>query len=248
MHAGAALPVLAWSGMLERGSAVPAAGTERHRDRPRALFCFDGLMRVVSAAGHFFIPDRFGIWLPPGTVCPVDLAGRVEFQSFLLHPRFCARLDMPPHPTVLRASSLIRGIGRRCLADAAGPSTRLGGAGRDRAARQPDLHLPGSGDPRLVVVMSRVLEAPREAGNLDRLAAGIGVSERTLARLFRQDTGLSWRAWRDRLRFFLALEGMQAGRNSTELAGWLGYSSTSAFVAAFRRQAGTSPSAWRQRP
>lgn len=244
------MPVQAWSGTLDAGCDVPVGDAEA--DRPRVLFCFDGMMRVETDAGRWFIPDRFGIWIPPGTAPVVELTSRVEFQSFLLHPRLAAHLDMPPRPTVLRATPLMRGIGRRLTPSA--PLTppeqrRLGRVALDEIARldRPDLHLPGSRDPRLAQVMARLMDRPAEAGNLGWLAAKVGSSERTLSRLFPQETGLSWRDWRDRMRFVLAVEGLQAGRSSKELATWLGYSGTSAFVAAFRRQSGMTPSDWRSR-
>lgn len=241
-------PVTAWSGHLDSGARWAARGD----DRAQVMFCFDGLMRVETGAGRWFIPDRFGIWLPPGTAPHVTLAHRIEFQIFLLHPRFCPRLGLPGHPTVLRATPLIRGIGRRLMPSAPLPAAerrRLGWVALDEIARleRPDLHLPGSGDPRLARAMTHLLDRPRDAGNLARLAADVGSSERTLSRLFQNETGMSWRAWRDRMRFVLALEGLQLGRSSTDLAASLGYSSPSAFVAAFRRQSGMTPSEWRHR-
>ena len=250
------LPIHAWSGTLDVGDPVPRLQASPGAGWAQALFCFDGLMRVEMSEGRWFIPDRFGIWLPAGTTPAVELKARVEFQSFLLHPRFASRLDMPPAPTVLRASPLIRGIGRRLMPgppyDTAptGPEKRrLGWVALDEIARldRPDLHLPGSGDPRLTKIMSRLLRRPAEANNLARLADEVGSSERTLSRLFRQDTGLSWREWRDRMRFVMAIEGIQIGRSSTELSNWLGYSTPSAFVAAFRRQSGMTPGEWRHR-
>lgn len=250
------LPVLAWSGTLDVGDPVPRLQASPGSAWAQALFCFDGLMRVEMSEGRWFIPDRCGIWLPAGTAPSVELTARVEFQSFLLHPRFAMRLDMPPVPTVLRASPLIRGIGRRLMPGASETSSlsgpekrRLGWVALDEIARldRPDLHLPGSGDPRLSRIISRLLRHPAEANNLARLAGEVGSSERTLSRLFRQETGLSWREWRDRMRFVVAIEGLQMGRSSTELSNWLGYSAPSAFVAAFRRQSGMTPGEWRHR-
>lgn len=153
---------------------------------------------------------------------------------------------------VLRATPLIRGIGRRMMEpETMSPDQhrRLAWVALDEIGRleQPDLHLPGSGDPRLARVMAHLLNHPRESRSLARLAALVGSSERTLSRLFRTETGMSWREWRDRMRFVLALEGLQAGRSSTEIAAQLGYAGTSAFVAAFRRQGGMTPTEWRHR-
>lgn len=238
--------LLAWSGQLEKG-ARPAA---HDCNRAQVFFCYDGLMRVEAGQDRWYIPDRFGIWLPVGLDTQIEVAQHIEFQSFSLHSRVAQRLGMPDRPTVLRATPLVRGIGRRLMdGDALGVAAqrRLGMVALDEIARleRPDLHLPGSREPRLSRVMSHLLERPQDAGSLAALADNMGTSERTLSRLFQNETGMSWRAWRDRMRFVLALEGLQIGRNSTELAAKLGYSSPSAFVAAFRRQSGMTPTQWR---
>jgi len=91
------------------------------------------------------------------------------------------------------------------------------------------------------------LARPQDRRGQASLAAAVGVSERTLTRLFRSETGLSFRDWRSRMRFMLALERLDRGESSTSLAHGLGYSSPSAFIAAFRKQFGAPPSAYRKR-
>lgn len=241
------LPVSAWSGEL-----IPGARLSLYRAATaQALFCFDGLMRVEAGEDRWFIPDRFGIWIPPGTVPHVDIIEPLEFQSVLLNPRFSGRIAMPQHPVVLRASPLMRGIARRLMTSdqlTRPEQRRLGWVALDEIARldRPDMHLPGSRNPRLARVMDHLLTHPRDAGSLAQIAALAGVSERTLSRLFPSETGMTWRDWRDRMRFVLAIEGLQMGRRSTDLANTLGYSSPSAFIAAFRRHSGLTPTEWRQ--
>lgn len=239
------LPVAAWSGPLAKGGRL--APDSR---RAMVLFCFDGLMRIEVGEDRWFIPDRYGIWIPSDTRLQVEASDTIEFQAFQLHPKFGNRIKMPNTPTVLRATPLMRGIARRMIQHAPLPQAeqrRLGWVALDEIARldRPDLHLPGSSEPRVAAVMNRVMGSPREANSLNQLAHAIGTSERTLSRLFQQETGLTWRDWRDRMRFVLAIEGLQLGQSSSALAVSLGYAHTSAFVAAFRRQSGMTPTEWR---
>lgn len=239
------LPVVAWSGPLPKGAELAP-----HSAQTMVLFCFDGLMRVEVGGDRWFIPDRYGIWLPAGTWPTVEASDNIEFQAFQLHPKFGSRITMPGQPTVLRATPLMREIARRLMQAEPLPQAqqrRLGWVALDEIARleRPDLHLPGSGEPRIAAVMARVMDAPREASSLSQLAHATGTSERTLSRLFLHETGMTWRDWRDRMRFVLALEGLQLGQSSSALAASLGYSSPSAFVAAFRRQSGMTPTEWR---
>ncbi|MDO6592146.1 hypothetical protein DS901_04790 [Loktanella sp. D2R18] len=239
------LPVVAWSGLLPKGADVAPRSAWA-----MVLFCFDGLMRVEVGEDRWFIPDRFGIWLPAGTMPVVEAATQIEFQAFQLQAKFDDTTAMPTAPTVLRATPLMRGIARRMTQSPSVPQAqlrRLGWVALDEIARleRPDLHLPGSSDPRVAAVMTRVMESPRLSASLSLLARATGTSERTLSRLFLHETGMTWREWRDRMRFVLALEGLQQGQSSTALADALGYSGPSAFVAAFRRQSGMTPTQWR---
>lgn len=69
----------------------------------------------------------------------------------------------------------------------------------------------------------------------------LGVSEKTLSRLFLSDTGLTFRAWRQRLRLLSALPALEQGERVTDVALACGYESTSAFINAFRQQFDATP-------
>ena len=70
---------------------------------------------------------------------------------------------------------------------------------------------------------------------------GSGASARTIQRLFREETGLRFAEWRRRLRLLRALELLGDGTSVTAAGIEAGYDSTSAFVAAFRREMGFTP-------
>lgn len=70
------------------------------------------------------------------------------------------------------------------------------------------------------------------------------MSERTLARRFEAELGMSLRTWRRHLRLFKAIEFLGGGLGVTQTAMELGYGSTSAFVFAFRSEMGSSPQAY----
>ena len=67
------------------------------------------------------------------------------------------------------------------------------------------------------------------------------MSERTLARLVVRETGLSFGAWRLRIIMLAATHHLLAGECVEEVAERFGYSSASAFTAAFRRIFGLTP-------
>ena len=81
---------------------------------------------------------------------------------------------------------------------------------------------------------------------LGDVARAARTSARTLARRFAEEIGMSWQQVRRRLRMIRAAEALaEDQRPVTEVAMSVGYSSSSAFNAAFRDVIGTTPTAFR---
>jgi AraC-like DNA-binding protein len=69
----------------------------------------------------------------------------------------------------------------------------------------------------------------------------VGASDRTLERSFLSQTGLPFGRWRTLVRLQAALPRLAAGEPVSAVATAIGYETTSAFTAAFRRETGTTP-------
>lgn len=76
---------------------------------------------------------------------------------------------------------------------------------------------------------------------LEDLCSECGASKRTMQRLFIEETGMSFTAWRQRLRLIGAMQRLATGESVTAAALDAGYNTLSAFIAMFRRQLGTTP-------
>ena len=72
-------------------------------------------------------------------------------------------------------------------------------------------------------------------------AREVGAGGRTLSRLFAAETGVSFGRWRTRLRVRAALELPATGEPVAVVGRQVGYGTTSAFIAAFRREVGVIP-------
>jgi AraC-like DNA-binding protein len=103
------------------------------------------------------------------------------------------------------------------------------------------LHLPMPRDRRLHGLAEALIADPGDARDLADWSRRAGASERTLARLFVAETGLTFGAWRQRLRLLTAMTRLAAGEPVTTVALDLGYASPSAFTAMFRRRMGAAP-------
>jgi AraC-like DNA-binding protein len=85
------------------------------------------------------------------------------------------------------------------------------------------------------------MDDPSLRFTIEEWGARVGASNRTLIRLFQRETGMSFGRWRQQLHIGLALQRLASGQSVTNIAFDLGYESTSAFIAMFRRMLGTTP-------
>lgn len=103
------------------------------------------------------------------------------------------------------------------------------------------LHVAVPQDDRLGRICESVLSRAGEIRTLDEWALLTGLSRRTITRLFRRETGMSFSAWQQRVRLMEALARLGGGASVTSVALDVGYDSPSAFTAMFKRVLGTCP-------
>lgn len=102
-----------------------------------------------------------------------------------------------------------------------------------------DLHLPS--DARLRRVVDVLRAKPNNPNSLEDWAQIANASERTLARLFRNETGLSFRQWRQQAPLTAAMCALSVGESPTKAATLADFDSQPAFGAAFRKFFGITP-------
>lgn len=103
------------------------------------------------------------------------------------------------------------------------------------------LFMPEGKDRRLKKVIYTLRNNPGCTDSLTALAQSAGTSQRTLARLFEKETGMTFLRWREQLRMMVAIERMMSGQSIVETAFDLGYQSASSFTTAFTRRIGIPP-------
>jgi AraC-like DNA-binding protein len=104
--------------------------------------------------------------------------------------------------------------------------------------------LPLPEDARAAAVARQVLAAPSGDHSLDDLSRRHAVGRRTLERIFRSETGMSFGLWKQKARLSDAVRLLAEGRSVTDTALDTGYASVSAFIAAFKRTFGCTPGQW----
>jgi AraC-like DNA-binding protein len=208
-----------------------------------------GILYVRTDRGSWVVPPRRAVWLPAG----IPHSHRAHGRTQMLTLPFPA--DLSPlsaiEPTVLAVGQLLREV-IIALADGHGldPDDRrdLHRIALRRLTPTPVLrhHLPAPTDPRLRDVAAILADDPADERTLAELGRAVGASERTLSRLFRRDTGMSFPQWRAQLRLQHATLLLAEGSSVTSAATGSGYSNVSAFIAAFRDAFGVTPAVYRQ--
>ena len=224
-----------------------------HRHLRGQVYCIEsGLLQVRTRYGSWLLPPHRAGWMPPGELHTVSVSGPMSGWGLFLAPEACAGL--PERPCVIGTSELMRALVRRAsnwvLAERLQPEQeRVSAVLLDELRRAPQepLHLPMPVDRRLLRIAHAVLQAPQDNRSLEDWAGHAGLSARSLSRLFRHETALSFAQWRQQARLSRALESLAEGMPVAQVAEATGYANTSAFIAMFRRACGQSPARYFER-
>jgi len=211
-----------------------------------------GVLAVSTEAGGWIVPPHRAVWIPAGAAH----AHRAHGPTLMRTLAFDRAMDpiRVDRPTVLAVSPLLREviISLTSLDGTGAEADRRRGNLRQVAfdqLQQVDtlpLHLPSPADERLRDIAALLHADPADQRNLAAFGAAVGAGERTLSRLFRRETGMSFPQWRTQLRLHHSLVLLASGASVTAVAADCGYSSTSAFIESFRHAFGTTPGRYRQ--
>lgn len=235
--------IQAFAADYTEGHVIPL---HRH-SRAQLLHAESGLMAIEAASTSWLVPPGVALWLPPGMPHEVRAVTAISMRT--LYIRSDAAVGLAEHCRAIAVSPLLRELIFRAVTFSPhyapdSPEGRLMAVILDEIREQPDapLNLPLPRDRRARRVADALVADPADGRPIEEWASVTGASARTLARIFREQTGLSFGQWRQRRRLLTALERLAAGEAVTVLALDLGYSSPSAFAAMFRRALGHPPS------
>jgi AraC-like DNA-binding protein len=222
-------------------------------------YCSTGVLQVTAEqSGHaggevtYIVPPSRAVWIAPGAQHHVTVLEAAEFRTLYLDASATPKgwtgcrvmvvspllresihaLDSatPEHPLPTAREQLLSSLVLDELARA------------DTQALGVPMPHPQTGDKRLRALCEAVLRAPSERATLAEWAADTGASERTVARLFRDELGLSYQQWRQQAILAHALPLLTRGQSVSTVAAASGYASDSAFTAMFKAAMGQPPS------
>jgi len=229
----------------------------RHRERigwhdhaeQQLLYPSSGVLIVSTTHGSWVVPPQRAVWLPAAVAHAHQAYGATQVRTVAFP------VDVNPlgltQPTVLSVSRLLRELIIAITDDPARPRDEQRDLKRValhqlKPAPALQFHLPQPGDERLRDVTAILAEDPGSDRTLAELGRAVGAGERTLSRLFRAETGMTFPQWRAQLRLHHSLTLLASGLSVTATAIACGYSTPSAFTAAFHATFGTTPGTYRK--
>ncbi len=216
-----------------------------HR-RGQLISSVTGMLVLTTPQGTWVMPPQRGMWIPPGTLHDVRVIGAASMQSLYLEPGSTAGLS--DCCQVVGISGFMRALISEALElpllyDLAGRAGALMTLIQHELRQMPvlplSLPLPRRAD--LAQHCRAFLKAPAAHDVIEGWCVALGMSRRNFTRVFRQETGLSFAAWRQQACLVAALPRLATGEAVTSVAMALGYDNPNAFTSMFKRLLGVPP-------
>lgn len=222
-----------------------------HHEWGQMIFVNYGVITLEIKGERFISPPGFAIWIPPNSEHTCYSRHAAGFRSI----NICATEanKLPQFPSLIRLSSIALAI----IDDFFAREIYLPISDRDyrrslvfidelQDAMIGHTYLPSSNH-RLLTPILRELEAdPALRLTLKEWATKVFSTERTLARYFQKELGMSFNEWCTRLRFIHGISLLERGMTVEEIAFSVGYKSASSFITMFQNITGTTPDRYRQ--
>ncbi|MGH8204674.1 MAG: AraC family transcriptional regulator [Steroidobacteraceae bacterium] len=220
-----------------------------HHKRAQLIYACAGVTVVITEQASFVVPPQRAVWVPAGVEHEAYVRSHVSLRTLYLSEEAC--VGLPKTCRVIEISDLLREL----IVEACRIPIEYDVNGRDgrvmelilaelAAAPRAPLQVPMPRNERLVRVCTAILRDPAQNDALDDWAELSGMGRRTFTRTFRRETNVSFATWRQNVRLMEALSRLAMGESVTDVAFDVGYSSSSAFTAMFRRTFGVPPTTY----
>lgn len=210
-----------------------------------------GLIEISVGDKKLIAPADYIVWVPAELAHAAYIKQALDYTSVYVAAEWAQQL--PPTVSLIAQTPLIRALfddfAQRKVSTSSDTNEQSQAQlllQRLCQAEQRSSYLPSSSHRQLAAILQALREHPGDSTPLAQWAAQVHSSERTLARQFQKELGMSFVQWRNRLRLLSALAQLKDGVSIQEIAWQLGYSHPSAFIAMFRQHTGLSPERYRR--
>ncbi|MGB5120833.1 MAG: helix-turn-helix transcriptional regulator [Vibrio fluvialis] len=219
------------------------SGMHQHK-KGQLLYAPQGCMSFVLNNLLCILPPTKAVWIPPYTQHRVMMTNVVAYRSLYFD---CDMFDCPTTMTMVEVDTLLKAlIDKMALWAWDKPENEMQNTTalfweEFYAAKRHAFQLPLPSNRRLQKFRAQLMQESFLVPDLTSIADSVGASTKTVSRLFKTETGMSYQDWRQQWRLLKAIELLSREKQVNDVSDWLGFSSDSAFIAFFKKQTGYTP-------
>ena len=214
-------------------------------DVHQLVWAASGVVTVEIGSQFWVLPPTLALLVPAGTEHATSATKPTLMRGVYLD---VARVENWKVPTVVAVNDLLQSLIEYLATDDLPDGARVHAEALVAEMLIPvsvaTINVPVPTDERLRCLADRLLAKPADDRSLADWGRTIGAGERTLSRLFVEDTGMTFSHWRTHARLRAALVLLADGVPVSRVARDVGFRSPSSFVASFRQSTGTTPGAY----
>ncbi|MDQ1858037.1 helix-turn-helix transcriptional regulator [Chryseobacterium sp. WLY505] len=222
------------------------SGFHFHKTKSQLLYAPSGCMTVTTSDRQLVLPPFRMLWIPAQEVHRVNFRNIVAYRSIYFDEDYSQKY-IKPDMKVLHVNALLKEIIERiCFWEWSAlknDQTNLLNVFWDEMQRAPEekLELKMPQDRRFKRIVEEWTLRHSMPPMLKDLAEKTGAVEKTISRIFKKETGLSYQDWRQQWRLQRSIELLVEGNSIGEVSHILDFSSDSAFIEFFKKQTGSTP-------
>ncbi len=240
-----------YRGLKQNGSTLPL---HTHRDG-QLTFAASGMVQVYAGEGRWLVPPQLAVWIPEGVSHRVEVL--TDAELWMVHWKPSAARAWAPQASLgqafaLRVTPLLHALLVTLFAADTGPEKATLAAKLMLHELTNIEHAPTFLPLPTGVAGRRVADIAlgdhQQRLSVGELASRAATSIRTLSRIFPAETGLTFKAWRQRARIVHSMDLLGRGDTIARVAAKCGFASTAAFSFAFRQVTAMTPTTFIERP
>ncbi|KJG16351.1 AraC family transcriptional regulator [Photobacterium angustum] len=204
-----------------------------------------GCVRCKIANAIWMVPTNCAVWIPSQVPHSLTISDDIDICNLFIEPDV---IGLPEKACTLSVSPLLRELIVKLAEldqfyEDEGNTARLVDVLIYELSTMPSeqFDFPIPEEPRLQKIALALIANPSDRSTVSEWASKYAMSERTLARLVKQELGLTFGNWRGQLHIVIALQKLSSGEPVQRISEDLGYESVSAFITFFKRTLGRPP-------
>ena len=240
-----------YKGIKPSGMAMPM---HAHGDA-QLTFAASGMVQVHTADGRWLVPPQLAVWVPAGVSHRVEAL--TDAELWMVHWQQSAVLQWAPSILLERGAFALRITPLLRALLAASFASDLEAAKAELVVRlmlheltemaDAPTFLPWPTSAAGLRLAEAAFKDHQNRLSFSELASRAAVSVRSASRLFPAETGLTFKAWRQRARIVRAMDLLGRGDAISRVSTKSGFASTAAFSSAFRQVAAMAPTEFLER-